>query len=155
MKSISVLFLYLVSHHFLPLGGHDLTLAEASGILGEPCIQLEKTSTAENGGHQFRTSFVAESSDKVLLSYMFESYRDADTANDKYDEFYNENASMLGFNKLTDLGDEAFYHSDDKNFSLIIVRKDNEMIRIKVNKITTKYSQKALKKTIVDLLQRI
>lgn len=86
---------------------------------------------------------------------MFESYKDESAANKKFDEMYSGNASMPGFEKLEKYGDEAFYHSDDKNFGLIIARKGNEMIRIKVNKTTAKYSKKELLKTAANVLHRI
>jgi hypothetical protein len=152
-----MLFFTAIEHyiHAPLLGGHNLTISEAESILGEPCTQLEKISSAKNDGHQFKTSFVANSSDKVVLYYMFDSFTNVTAASFKFDEFLQENGSLPGFENLNDLGDESFYHSDLQNFSLMIARKSNEMIRIKVNKTTVKYSKQELLKITANVLRRI
>ena len=141
--------------NFNMLGGHNLTISEAESILGEPCIQMDKQSTAENGGHQFKTSFVAKSNDKAVLYYMFESYQSKEEANKKYDEFYYGNAGLSGFEKVENLGSEAFYQRDEQNFSLLIARKDNEIVRIKVNKVTPNYSRINHKMVTEKVIQRV
>jgi len=39
--------------------------------------------------------------------------------------------------RITQLGDEAMRHTDIENFDLIIIRKGNKLIRLKINKLTS------------------
>jgi hypothetical protein len=155
MKTFAFLKITILCIYSMIFGGHNLQIKEAEAILGEPCIQNEQTSTAENGGHQFKTNFVAKSDEKVKLYYLFDSFETETSANNKFDEFYAGNASLTGFQKLENLGSEAFYHTDSENFSLIIARKGNEMIRIKVNKINPKFSKKQMIEVTQIVLERI
>lgn len=155
MKNLTLIFAYFIFPIFLPIGGHNLTISEVESILGEPCSQLEKVSTAENGGHQFKTSFAAKSNNKVVLYYIFESYENEAAANKKYDEFHSGNSNSSGFKNLTTLGDEAFFQTDSQNFGLVVARKGNEMIRIKVNKTTSKFSKENLINVAFELLKRV
>ncbi len=147
--------LFLIFLWISTFGGHNLTLAEASGILGEQAVQLEKNSTAEGGGHQFRTRFQASGNEQVFLYYQFENFENETAAKAKFDEFHAGNVSQSGFKDLSGLGHEAFFHTDDRNFSLIIARKGNEMIRLKVNKITNRYSKEKMEQVARDILARI
>ena len=38
---------------------------------------------------------------------------------------------------LTDVGSEAYFHSDGENFLFVLIRNENFMIRMKVNKTTS------------------
>lgn len=142
------------------LGGHKLTMQEAERILGESCQLKESTSSLANGGHQYKSTYVAKSSDEqsgklVALYFMFESYGSEADARKTFDTFKTSNQDHAGFDRLTNIGDEAFGHGDAKNFYLIITRKGNELVRFKVNKITSKTSLVDLKKIADDLLARV
>ena len=41
-----------------------------------------------------------------------------------------------GIKVLHDMGDEAYFHTDNQNFYFIMVRKGGNLFRMKVNKIT-------------------
>jgi hypothetical protein len=56
-----------------------------------------------------------------------------------------------GIKEINSIGDEGFLHTDGKNFDLIIVRKQNKIIRIKINKITKTTSREQLQ----DVTRRI
>ena len=141
-------------------GGHKLTIQEAERILGESCQLKESISSLENGGHKYKSTFVANPTDekidrKVALNFIFESYKAEIDAKKTFATFKESNQSYAGFELLANLGDEAFFHSDNNNFYLIIARKGNEMIRLKVNKITTKTSLTELKKIASDVMARV
>lgn len=155
MKTLIITYLSLFFNLNLYWGGHQLTSNEAEIILGEACQQTEKTTTANNGGHKFRSTFKANANDKVALYFVFESFKSVSEADKSFEEMKLGNQSLEGFEQISNLGDEAFYHSDGQNFSLIIVRKNNEMIRIKVNKITAKTSVAELKKVAADIVARV
>jgi hypothetical protein len=161
MKNAIILILFFFSLYdpktnlVIKFGGHNLSLNEAKSILGEPCIQMEKISTAENGGHQFKTKFVASDNEKVVLYYVFESCQDEIAAKIKFNQFKLANQNLTGYKIIPNLGSEAFYHTDQQNFSIIIARSGNEMIRLKVNKLTHKYSYKNLLDVTESVIRRI
>ncbi len=155
MKNIRMNFFLSFFFIGLPLGGHNLTLNEAAAILGEPCQQLEQTSSSPNGGHQFKTRFMADNHSKAVLYYQFDSYKDEKDAKSEFEIFQKGNSGMPGFQNLTGLGSEAFFQTDKQNFSLIIARKSNEIIRLKVSKLTASYSEQQLHQVAAAVLERI
>jgi hypothetical protein len=86
---------------------------------------------------------------------MFDSYENEAEAIKLYSEFQKSNQHQSGYETLNGVGEEAFFHSDGKNFCLIIVRKKNEMIRLKVNKFSEKTSVAELKAVANDIINRI
>ncbi len=164
MKSlICILFVIIFNPHDIGktgLGRHKLTTQEAERILGESCQLKESQNSLENGGHTYKSTYVANSSDEksnklVALYFAFESYGDEIDAKRTFKTFKMSNQTRDGFELINNLGDEAFFHSDKKNFYLIIARKGNEMIRLKVNKITEKTSLAELKKVATDVMARV
>ena len=160
MKTLVSILLFN-SFNFLSLfGGHKITVEEATLILGESCYQTETESTNKSFGHQFKSTFTANSSSEnqtkmVALYYMFESYKDETTAKKTFATFRDLNNVSNGFELLTNIGDEAFFQTDYSNFCILIARKNNELIRLKVNKLTQKTSTSELKKVAEKLLARI
>lgn len=141
-------------------GGHKLTVQQAERILGEPCQLKEDKNSLENGGHTYKSTYVARSSDEksnkiVALNFIFESYGNEADAKKTFDTFKVSNQTSDGFELMNNPGYDAFVHSDRKNFYLLIARKGNEMIRIKVNKITAKTSIAELKKIANDVISRV
>ncbi|GAB3219749.1 hypothetical protein [Spirosoma arcticum] len=160
---ICILFVTFLNAHNIEkttLGGHKLTIQEAERILGESCQLKESVSSLENGGHKYKSTYTANSTDekiykRVALNFIFESYGAEIDAKKTFETFKESNQSYAGFEILANLGDEAFFHSDNKNFYLVIARKGNEMIRLKVNKITAKTSLTELKKIASDVIARV
>jgi hypothetical protein len=150
-----VTFFSLTNH----IGGHKLTLQEAERILGEPCQLNNNESSALNGNHQYKSVYWANSSNeaanKVALYFAFESFGNENDAQKIFEELKTSNQNHTEFEVLKELGNEAFFHSDNKNFYLIIARKHNEIIRLKVNKITPKASVTELKKVANDIISRV
>lgn len=141
------------------IGGHKITQQEATRILGESCELSESSSAAKNGGHEYKCKFLAKSSTvdspQKALYFMFESYANDAEAIKMFSEFQKSNQHQSGYESLDGVGEEAFFHSDGKNFCLIIARKKNEMIRIKVNKFSEKTSVAELKAVANDIINRI
>ena len=164
MKSlICILFITFLNTHNVEktaLGGHKLTIQEAERILGESCQLKESESSLKNGGHTYKSTYIANSSDEksnnvVALHFIFESYGSEIDAKKTFDGFKVSNQASDGFELIGDLGNEAFFHTDKKNFYLIIARKGNEMIRLKVNKITAKTSLAELKTIANEVMARV
>jgi len=141
-------------------GGHKLKLAAAERIMGETCILKEDSARQLNGGHEYKMTFLTKASQANTdrpnaLYYLFTSYRDEKSAKDRFNDVFESNKNHQGFEKLQHLGDEALFHSDDANFMLIMARQKNEIVAIKVNKISKKSSIEELKKVTEELIKSI
>jgi hypothetical protein len=160
MKILLALLFLIFFDEKNTVGGHKLTIQEAERIFGESCQLKESSNSVENGGHKYKSTYLANSSDEkqnkiVALNFMFESYGDEKDAKKTFETFKLSNEKSEGFEMMTNIGDEGFFHTDNKFFYLIIVRKGNELVRFKVNKITPKTSLIELKKVANDLVGRV
>ncbi len=135
-------------------GGHKLTLQEAERILGETCQIKESGNETKNGGHKYKSTHIGSSNTNHALYFIFESYESDLSADKIFDDFLVSNQSFHGFEKIENIGDEAFFHTDKENFGLVIARKGNEIIRLKVNKLNRKTSISELKKVAADIIAR-
>lgn len=135
-------------------GGHKLTIQEAEKILGETCELKESGNEAKNGGHKYKSTHIGNSSANHALYFIFESFESELSADKTFDEFKVSNQSFQGFETIENIGNEAFFHTDKENFGLIIARKGNEIIRLKVNKLNNKTSISELKKVAADIIAR-
>jgi hypothetical protein len=84
---------------------------------------------------------------------MDEVYKDAAAAHNAYVAIYESNRSHPGVEIVPHMGDEAYYHTDGKNFYFFLVRKGERMYRMKLNKVTSHSSEAEFKrvgKLIVD-----
>lgn len=167
MKSIVFVALYAlvctVQSTEMPkhvVGQHQLSLEEAERILGEPAILKERTSDNREDYYSSKSTFTAKEVDAKTqkqgnVYYMIERYKNTEEATNVIQSFIKSNQNHQGFEQLTGYGDEAFFHTDKHNFCLIIIRKAHKMIRIKVNKVTSKTSFDALRTIGKDLISRV
>lgn len=137
----------------------ELTLQEAERILGESCYLKESTETSSNGIQKFKSTYFASSTigtTKIIgLDYVYEGYSNETGAKKMFESFKTSNQTLEGFELMSGIGSEAFFHTDGQNFNLVIARKNNKMIRIKVNKITKKTSLTELKKIAGEIITRV
>ncbi|MCF8325356.1 MAG: hypothetical protein K9I84_10385 [Leadbetterella sp.] len=158
MKSLIFLILLPFMHFSktknIAFGGHKLTLKEAERILGETCELKESGNESKNGGHKYMSTHIGHSSANHALYFIFESYENELSAKKTFEDFRLSNQSLRGFETIENVGNEAFFHTDKENFGLIIARKSNEIIRLKVNKLNGKTSISELKKVAADIIAR-
>lgn len=159
MKTILCLLLFVSCHlnqdNAIIKAGNDkqayaLTLQEAQSILGEPCHIKESSDSTKEGVHEYKSSYEANAIDvatnKVgMLYYMYEDYKSEAAAKKTYNDIMVSNQKSQGFEIMAQFGDGAYFHSDNRNFHFILARKGNKMIRLKVNKVTSKTSVEGLK----------
>jgi hypothetical protein len=167
MKSIIFITLYAILCVNKPqnmpntiVGRHQLTLEEAERILGESAIQKERKSDNQTEYYVSKTTFTAKEIDTKTqkqsnLYYMVERFKDEETATKTIQSYIKGNQTHQGFELLTGYGDEAFFQTDKDNFCLLIIRKSNKMIRIKVNKLTVKTSFEELRKIGKEVIERV
>lgn len=84
----------------------------------------------------FQEATIPPGSDRPgVVYFLYEQYMDIAAAKKKYADIMKANKPN-GITELHDLGDEAYYHTDGKNFHFVMVRKGKVVFNIKVNKIT-------------------
>ena len=124
-----------------------LPKTDVEKILGLPAYQTETKTFKENNVLQHKCSWKATQEDlNSNLYYLGEEYDTDESAHEVFKDIVESNRQNPG-QSYPDIGDEAWLHSDGTNFCLLMVRKGNKMIRMKVNKLT--------KDTSVDEMKRI
>lgn len=122
--------------------------ADAEKILGQPAMLTDSSVEKKDNTVKYRNTFTAKDStitgNRIAHLYcLFETYNDESSAKKNFEDILSGNQDMPNFKKIN-IGDEALQHTDNENFNLIIVRKNNKMIRLKVNKLTSLTSAKEL-----------
>lgn len=145
MQIISVIVLALQ----LSIPGDTLSLAAVEQIIGMPARLIDIKQETRPNVRRETTSYSAldkdpRSKQAVNLYYLKENYDNAELANTTFDAILADNRGLTGQAPITDLGDEAWLHSDQQNFILLMVRKKNQLIRIKINKLPPGFSSKDL-----------
>ena len=118
-----------------------MSLADAEKILGERAHETERAAEIKDDTSFYRCTYMADIIDTKTgktgaIYFMIEKYRNELAAQKNYSSIKAANENH-GIKVLDKLGDEAYFHSDRKNFYFILVRKGKKMFRIKVNKITS------------------
>lgn len=142
--SIYCLFLFLFSAGIYSQSSL-FTINDAEKILGEKSHLTDSSSESIDGITSYKCTFTADTEDKKtdktgIIYFMVEEYSTLKAAEKVYADIMTSNKAHEGFKKLSGLGDEAYFHSDDENFLFVMVRKGVKMFRMKVNKTTSKTS---------------
>jgi len=135
-----------------------LTLSSAEKIMGEPATLTCNTFIKKGDTLEYKCDYTAISQDEVTgktgkLYFMHEVYASVAAAENAYTSIYRSNSGHQGVEIVPGLGDEAYYHTDGKNFYFFLVRKNEKMFRIKLNKVTSHSSEaefKTVTRSIVD-----
>jgi hypothetical protein len=98
-----------------------LSLSDAEKILGQKSALTENSSEVKDNMLKFRCTYTADKTD---------------TKTNKLGHL-TTNQNMPNLQRINDLGDEAFRHTDFENFDMIIIRKGNKLFRLKINRITS------------------
>jgi hypothetical protein len=133
------------------IGSKLLTLPDAEKIMGEPASLTCNMFTKKGDTLEYKCDYTASAKDPATdklgkLYFMDEVYKTTTAAHDAYTFFYKANSTHEGFEPVKGLGDEAYYHTDGKNFYFYLVRKGNKMYRMKLNKVTSHSSETEFKK---------
>jgi len=117
-------------------------LSDAEKILGEPAHLSDSSYTIKKDTLEYKLAYTANSKDQKtgktgVIYFMIEQYSEISSAKNAYTFIKEANEKHEGVKVLHDMGDEAYFHSDGKNFYFILVRKGDKMFRMKVNKTTS------------------
>lgn len=137
-----------------------LAQTDAEKVLGQTVKLTESSSENKDGITKFRCTYTANDIDSKTnktgnLYYLLEEYKNMDSSQKAYSDILEQNKNMPGLKKLNEIGNQAFLHTDNENFLMIISRKDNKILRLKVNKLTSMTSLNELQnisKTITAAL---
>jgi len=123
-----------------------LANTDAEKILGLPARQTESETFTKDNVLQHKCSWKATQEDlNSNLYYLDEHYNNAESADKVFDDIVVSNRNNPGQTRPK-IGDEAWLHSDGTNFYLLMVRKGNKIIRMKVSKITKETSVEEMKR---------
>ena len=116
--------------------------SDAEKILGEKAYLSDSSSTIKKDTLEIKRAYTANSKDQKtgktgVIYFMIEKYDQESSAKAAYNFIKVANESHEGVKTIHDMRDEAYFHSDRKNFYFILARKGKLMFRIKVNKITS------------------
>jgi hypothetical protein len=133
---------------------------EAEKILGKPAHLVMSQSETKDNIRKYRCTYSADDKEiaggqECNLYFLYEEYGKTAAAEKSFKYLLSQNRGMPGIYILADYGDEAVIQTDTMNFQMILVRKSDKMIRMKVNRITSTTSMKELKrvaKEMTDLL---
>ncbi|HWH63643.1 MAG TPA: hypothetical protein VNS50_10230 [Ginsengibacter sp.] len=137
-----------------------LTLSDAEKIMGESAELTCNTFTKKDDTLEYKCDYTELSQDIVTgktgkLYFMHEVYASIAAAENAYTSIYEANRRHEGVEVVTDLGDEAYYQSDGKNFYFFLVRKGEKMFRMKLNKVTSYSSEAAFKDVAREVADKI
>jgi len=123
-----------------------LTLSYAEKSMGEPAELTCNTFIKKSDTLEYRCDYTALLQDEKTgktgkLYFMYEEYAGVAAAENAYTTIYQANSGHEGVEIVTGLGDEAYYHSDGRNFYFFLVRKNEKMFRMKLNKVTSHSSE--------------
>ncbi len=115
-----------------------LKLTDAEKIMGEAVHLADSSTKNEQGIVSYRCGYKANAvtGDRPgAVYFLFQHYDQVANARQRFTSTKTSNES-LGVETLTGLGDEAYFHTDKEHFYFIMVRKDNRVFNLKVNKLS-------------------
>jgi len=136
------------------------TLTDAEKIMGEPAKLTCNAFIKKGDTLEYKCDYTALSQDVITgktgkLYFMYEIYGGVAAAANAYAAIYQANSRHEGVEVVSGLGNEAYYHSDQTGFYFFLVRKNEKMFRLKLNKVTSHSSVVEFKEAtrrIVDKL---
>jgi hypothetical protein len=120
------------------------SLADAEKILGEQAHLTDSSTLVAKDTFTYKCSYTSNAKDEKtnktgVIYFMMEEYAEVASAQKSYTSIKKANENH-GIKVLNDMGDEAYFHTDNENFYFILSRKGSKMLRMKVNKVTGKSS---------------
>lgn len=140
--------------------GLVLTGGEAERILGSKGHMEKETSYLDDGTRAYQSAFYDDSVDPAtgktgVLYYMFEEYQSADTAGSYLDSTLKANRINPDDGVRLDNGARLHYLAGGQVVRMVMILKGNRLLRLKVNKVTSRYSVDELQKVARELAERL
>jgi hypothetical protein len=114
--------------------GNLLTIQDAERILGEPAYVVDSSAGGDSNLRTWHLAYKAKAVDprtkrNGAVYYLLEQYQDAPAAHSKYQSIKKANEAH-GIIIRHDLGDEAYFHTDNSNFYFIMLLRSQTHCKI-------------------------
>ena len=157
------LFILLVNFFVLKIQAQSyplLSKGDAEKILGQPAHLIMSKAETKDSIVNYRCTYTvnntgAPAGKESNLYYLLEEYQNKGAAGKSFRHLVTANERMPGFYLLPGYGDEAAIQTDSTNFQLIMVRKSDRILRMKVNKITRTSSLSELKSVTKKIVEQM
>ena len=123
-----------------------VSLSDAKKVRGMHARLTTNATKEKDGVIKHDLAFTGTIDTNSHLYVLSAKYTGGAAAHQAYAAIVSANAGMPGQEKLNGIGDEAFFHTDSQHFELLIFRKNDRMVTLKVNRITAKTSVTELRK---------
>jgi hypothetical protein len=135
-----------------------LDVGEAGRVLGNTCSLGRVTAYMDGGTRAYQTSCRDDRLDPVtgktgILGYMYEEYQSAEAAKSFLDSTLKANRLRSEDAIRTEGGAELHYFAGGDVIRMVMILKQNRLIRLKVNPVTSYYSLVELRK-VADALAK-
>jgi hypothetical protein len=138
-----------------------LSQKDAEKILGLPALLFADSSEIYNHIIKNRCSYTANDqhpnkNNESNLYYLMEEYPNISDAENSFKYILSQNEGMPGIHALSGVdADEAIIQTDTVNFQLIMARRSDKILRIKVNKLTPFSSLVEMIRTTKNIMARL
>ena len=137
-----------------------LDIAEAERILGNKGRLEKVTSYLDKATRAYQSSFRDNPVDSAtgktgILGYMYEEYQSAQAAKSFLDSTLKANRLSPKDAVRTEGGAELHYFTGGKVIRMIMILKEDRMIRLKVNPVTSHYSLVEFQKVAAELAKQL
>jgi hypothetical protein len=137
-----------------------LDVGEADRILGNKSHLEKVTAYLDEGTRAFQSSFRDDRLDPAtgktgILGYMYEEYQSAEAARSFLDSTLKANRLSPGDAVRVEGGAELHYLTGGDVIRMVMILKENRLIRLKVNPVTSHYSLVEFRKVAAELAKRL
>ena len=137
-----------------------LQVDEAQRILGSQGHLEKVTSYLDNGTKAYQSAFRDDSIDPETrkagtLYYMCEEYRSADAARSFLDSTLEANHMSPAGGIRMEGGAELHYFGRGDAVRMVMILKENRLVRLKVNPVTSRYSLAELRQVAAELARQL
>jgi hypothetical protein len=137
-----------------------LAVGEAERILGNKCHPERITAYLDDGTRAYQTSFRDDGPDPAtgktgILGYMYEEYQSAEAAKSFLDSTLKANRLSPEDAIRTEGGAELHYFTGGDMIRMVMILKENRLIRLKVNPVTRRYSLVEFRKVAAELAKQL
>lgn len=127
-----------------------MSFAEAEKILGRRVEIVANSWNFTREATRIECTYRAVEKDErsgkgVNLFFLVEESSTEEQAKQTYARIWESNKNHRGIEPLSELGDEAYFHSDRENFQFLMARKGKFSIRFKIAKAPATASPEELK----------
>ena len=137
-----------------------LDVAAAGRILGTGASLEKVTAYLDKGTRVFQSSFRDDQLDPAMgktgsLGYMYEEYQSAEAARSFLNSTLKANRLSPDNAMRTEGGAELHYFTGGEVIRMVMILKEERLIRLKVNPVTSRYSLVEFRKVAAELAKQL